>query len=60
MIPDGDHESFLLRPLWDNISVNLSKADQEKEFIKARECLEKQRVIKQEVAKYIEVRKSMV
>jgi hypothetical protein len=60
MIPDGDPEPLPLRPLWGNVSVNPSKANQEKEFMRAKECLEKQRVIKQGVAKYIKVWKSMM
>jgi hypothetical protein len=60
MIPDGDPNPLPLRLLWDNVSLNPSKANQEKEFMRAGECLEKQRVIKQGVAKYIEVWKSMI
>jgi hypothetical protein len=60
MIPDGDPDSLPLRPLWNNVSINPSKANQEKELMKAGKCLEKQRIIKQEVAKYIDVWKSMM
>jgi hypothetical protein len=41
MIPDGDPESLLLRLLWGNVSINPSKANHEKEFMRAEKCLEK-------------------
>ena len=41
MIPHGDPEPLPLRPLWGNVSVNPSKANQEKEVMRAGECLEK-------------------
>lgn len=60
MVPQGDPDPVPLRPLWGNVSVDPTQTNQEKEIIRAGDCLTKQSFIQQGIAKYIEVWKSMM
>ena len=60
MLPDGVPDPIPLRSLWGNVVVDCTKKNQEKEVVLASECLTKQSFIQQGIAKYIDVRKSMM
>ena len=60
MLLEGVHDPVLLRPLWGNVVVDCTKKSQEKEVVRAGECLTKQSSIQQGIAKYINVWKSMM
>ena len=60
MLPEGVPDPVLLRPLWGNVVVDCTKKNQEKEVVRAGECLTKQSFIQQGIAKYIDVWKSMM
>ena len=49
-----------LWPLWENVVVDHTKKNQQKELIRAGECLTKQSFIQQGIAKYVDVWKSMM
>ena len=49
-----------LWPLWGNVVVDHTKKNQQKELIRASECLTKQSFIQQGIAKYIDVWKSIM
>ena len=60
MLPEGVPDPVSLRPLWGNIVVDCTKKNQEKELVRAGECLTKQNFIQQGIAKYINVWKIMM
>ena len=60
MLPEGVLDSIPLRPFWENVVVDCTKKNQEKELVRAGECLIKQSFIQQGIAKYIDVWKSMM
>ena len=60
MLPEGVPDPVPLRPLWGNVVVDCTKKNQEKEVVRAGECLTKQSFIQQGIAKYIDVWKSMM
>ena len=60
MLPEGVPAPVPLRPLWGNVVVDSTKKNQEKELVRAGECLTKQSFIQQSIAKYIDVWKSMM
>ena len=60
MLPKGVLDPVPLRPLWGNVVVDCTKKNQEKEVVRAGECLTKQSFIQQGIAKYIDVWKSMM
>ena len=60
MLPEGVPDPVPLRPLWGNVVVDCTKKNQEKEVVRAGECLTKQSFIQQGIAKYINVWKSMM
>ena len=55
MLPKGVLAPMPLRPLWGNVVVDSTKKNQEKELVRAGECLTKQSFIQQGIAKYIDV-----
>lgn len=59
-LPLGVPPPVPLRPLWGNVVVDPTKKNQEKELIRAGDCLTKQSFIQQGIAKYIELWKSMM
>lgn len=59
-LPQGVPDPVPLRPLWGNVSVDLTMTNHDKEVIRAGECLNKQSFIQQGIAKYIEIWKSMM
>ena len=60
MLPKGVPDPVSLRPLWGNVVVDCTKKNQEKEVVRAGECLTKQSFIQQGIAKYIDVWKLMM
>ena len=60
MLPEGVPDPIPLRPLWGNVVVDCTKKNQEKEVVRAGECLTKQSFIQQGIAKYIDMWKSMM
>ena len=54
-LPEHVPAPVLLRPLWGNVVVDHTKKNQQKELIRADECLTKQSFIQQDIAKYIDV-----
>ena len=59
-LPEGVPALVPLRPLWRNVVVDHTKWNQQKELIRASECLTKQSFIQQGIAKYIDVWKSIM
>ena len=59
-LPEGVPVPVPLRPLWENVVVDHTKKNQQKELIRAGECLTKQSFIQQGIAKYIDLWKSMM
>ena len=55
MLPEGISDLVPLRSLWGNVVVDCTKKNQEKELVRAGECLTKQSFIQQGIAKYIDV-----
>ena len=45
MLQEGVHALVLLRPLWENVVVDCTKKNQEKELVRTGECLIKQSFI---------------
>ena len=59
-LPEGVSAPVPLWPLWRNVVVDHTKKNQQKELIRAGECLTKQSFIQQSIAKYVDVWKSMM
>ena len=59
-LPEGVSAPLPLRPLWENVVVDHTKKNQQKELIWADEYLTKQSFIQQGIAKYIDVWKSIM
>ena len=59
-LPEGVLALVLLRLLWENVVVDHTKKNQQKELIWASECLTKQNFIQQGITKYIAMWKSMM
>ena len=60
MLPDCIPNLVSHWPLWENVLVDCTKKNQEKELVRASECLTKHSFIQQGIAKYIDVWKSML
>ena len=59
-LPEGVPAPVPLRPLWGNVVVDHTKKNQQKELIRAGECLTKPSFIQQGISKYIDMWKSMM
>ena len=60
MLPKGVPDPVPLRLLWENVVVDCTKKNQEKELVWVGECLTKQSFMQQNIPKYINVWKSMM
>ena len=60
MLSEGVPDPIRLRPLWENVVVDCTKKNHEKDLVWAGECLTKQSFIQQGIAKYIDVWKLMM